>query len=37
VEDFQLDSSVSGNGSVAVFCEHGNEILYSIKGEEFFD
>jgi hypothetical protein len=30
-----LDSSGSGQGPVAGSCEHGNEPLGSIKGEEF--
>jgi len=31
----ELDSSGSGKGAVAWSCEHGNEPLGSIKGEEF--
>jgi hypothetical protein len=32
-----LDSSGSGQGSVADSCEHGNEPSGSIKGKEFLD
>jgi hypothetical protein len=32
-----LDSSGSGQGSVAGLCEHGNEPSVSVKGGEFFD
>jgi hypothetical protein len=32
-----LESSGSGQGPVAGSCEHSNEPLGSIKGEEFLD
>jgi hypothetical protein len=32
-----LDSSGTGQGPVAVSCEHGNETSGSIKGGEFLD
>jgi hypothetical protein len=32
-----LDASASGQGPVSGACEHGNEPLGSIKGEEYVD
>jgi hypothetical protein len=32
-----MDSSGSGQGPVAGWCEHGNEPLGSIKGGDFLD
>jgi hypothetical protein len=32
-----MDSSSSGLGPVAGFCEYGNEHLDTIKGREFLD
>jgi hypothetical protein len=33
----RLDSYGSGQGAVVGCCEHGNELLSSIKGEGFLD
>jgi hypothetical protein len=32
-----VDSSGSGQGSVAVSCKHENETSGSVKGDEFLD
>jgi hypothetical protein len=32
-----LESSVSGEGPVALSCEHGNELLTTTKGGKFLE